>query len=533
MATLDEAYSSIADVNSWLKIRAGENLVLSDIPSIIPLRWTYFKNSWEFIKSNISSKIKQNPNPDFLNDQIKEFTKFIEFQRNISNRINPFSDGQIFHRFSAVFDIIDINSINLTNEEQKIIDNEIARISIFSKNDFLLAKKNITDYRDRITDIYGLGDQDYNAVFNKSPIAAQSNATIVDINYLLTLQGSLKTIDFILANLFAVDTALDPFALARANANNPDVNIGQYKSGKLVRLNYGESLQILAKRHLGDPDKWIDIAIANGLKPPYIDEVGQQISLLSNGNGNQINIAGTDLSGQLNIGKLYINQPVFLQSNVERTVDQRTIINIREVPISGEIILELDGELNLDIYKLIDSAHIRVFQPNTVNSSFFVLIPTTDPLPDDRQDEVPWFLAKSPEDEKRAKIDLFIDTNGELVFTPNSDVKLSYGLENAVQAIKLKIITELGSLRYHSTFGLVNVLGTKNTNIDDTVDLITQSIVEQVGADSRFDRIENLTVDYLVNSGTNEGVAAIIINLTVRLAGGNQVIPISFTVNNN
>jgi hypothetical protein len=213
--------------------------------------------------------------------------------------------------------------------------------------------------------------------------------------------------------------------------------------------------------------------------------------------------------------------------------DQRTIINITQVPVSGEIILELDGPRNLDIYKTVDNASIRIFAPNTINSAFYVLIPSPDPLPDDRSDEVPWFLAKSSEDEKRAKVDLAIDnTTGDLIFTPNSDVRLSYGLENAIQAIKLKIVTELGSLRYHPNFGLVNILGEKNLNIDDLKQVIVESITSQIQSDGRFDRVESISVDYLVNNATNEGVAAIAINMTVKLAGGNSLIPISFTINN-
>jgi hypothetical protein len=533
MATINDAYSSIADVNFWLKLKSGDDLVLADVPVIVPLRWSYFKDSWEFIKPDIIDGLKFDPNPDFLNDQINDFSQFIESQRVGSQKINPFQDSIIFHKYYAIFNNVNIESINLTNEESRILQNEILRVSNFSKNDFLKAKANIIDYRDRVADIYGLSDEDYNKAFNKSSIPPQVDATIVEANYLLSLQSAIKTVDFILANLFAVDASIDPFALARANANNPDINIGQYKSGKLVKINYGESLESLANRYLGDPNKWIDIAIANGLKPPYIDEVGQRISLLSNGSGSQINLSETDINGFLNIDKLYINQPIFLQSTAEVIVDQRTIISIRQVPVSGEIILELDGARDMDKYKIADGAYIRVFAPNTINSSFYVLIPSPEPLPDDRSDEVPWFLAKSAEDEKRAKIDIALDTSGDLMFTTNGDIKLSYGLDNAIQAIKLKIITELGSLRYHPTFGLVNVLGNRNNYIGDIQELITQSITTQIQADSRFDRVEDIAVNYLVNSSTNEGVGAIAISLSVRLAGGTQVIPISFTVNNS
>ena len=288
MATVNEAYNSIADVNLWLKIRGGDDLSLADVPSIIPLRWPYFRDSWEFIRPEIIQNMAASVDPDFLNQQINDLSKYIEQQRTSTARLNPFQDANVFFRFYAVFDNLSIQAINLTNQESQILDNEIARIETFSKNNFVDAKQQVIDYRDRITDTYGLSDPDYNRAFNKSSIPPQINATIVEANYLLTLEQAIKTVDFILANLFAVDTSIDPFALARANANNPDVNIGQYKSGTLVKINYGESLESLATRYLGDPNKWIDIAIANGLKPPYIDEVGIRIPLLSNGSETRL-----------------------------------------------------------------------------------------------------------------------------------------------------------------------------------------------------------------------------------------------------
>ena len=95
------------------------------------------------------------------------------------------------------------------------------------------------------------------------------------------------------------------------------------------------------------------------------------------------------------------------------------------------------------------------------------------------------------------------------------------------------MITELGTLRYHPEFGLVNVLGNKNSDVDDIKELLTQSITSQIESDGRFDRVETLSVEYLVNDLTGEGVGAMAISLSVRLAGGTQVIPISFTVNNS
>lgn len=530
MAESDKAYQASADLNMWYKIRTGDEFVLADLPEIIPLRWPYLRDNWEFIKSTILKNSPSYLDPDFLNTQIKQFSDFIAKQRNSTANINPLSDTLTFYRFYTIFDSVLINNINLTNDENTIITNKVTVIKAYSKSDFTRIKTDIATYRDRLADIAGLGDVRYNQTVGRSAIPAQRAASLVDGNLMLSLQEDIGAVNFILANLFAVDSALDPFALARSNANNPDINIGQYASGKLVKIAYGEDLSSLANRYLGSPDSWIDIAIANGLKPPYIDEVGQRLSLLSNGNGNQINIKATDINGNLNADKFYINQVILIQSSVYPSPSQRTIINIHEVPVSGELVIELDGVNDLSKYTTANSANIRVFLPNTINSSFYVLIPQATPLPNNRTDELPWFLVGKAQDEKQAKVDIAIDANGEINFGTNGDLNLSFGLDNAIQAMRLKVITELGTLRYHPTFGLVNILGNKNNNINDLKNLLIDSLSTQVAADTRFARIESLDVQYLVADQTNTAATAIGISMSVRLAGGDTVIPISFTV---
>lgn len=528
MATLQQTYQSIANVNLWFKLQTGDQLVLTDIPSIIPLRWTYFAQSWNKLLPQLLLKAPSYIFPDLLMAQLTEFTNFIAMQRNSASSVNPLTNVNTLYRFYAVFDSIAINSIKLTVEENTLVTNTTTTVSQYAKNDFLKLQANIASYRDSQADIIGLTDPTYNTTFNRSPGAAQTNAQVQSIQYLATLQSTIQSIDFILANLFAVDTAVDPFALARANANNPDINIGQYSSGQLVRFNYGDDLESLANRYLGDPGKWLDIALANGLQPPYIDEVGVTIPLQSNGSGNQMNIAATDSQGNDNSERFYVNQTVFLTSTNMPFPNQMQVTNIVEIPSSGDLVITLNKTV-LSEYTTADQASVLVYAPDTINSLQFILIPSTQPLPNQRQDTVPWFLAQSPEDEKLMGIDLLLNATDDLVFTPNHDFALSYALQNAVQAMRLKIVTELGELRYHQGYGLVSVIGNKNNSLDITKSVITNSLITQVSQDVRFDRIESLNVFYVANQNT---APALVINMEVRLAGGsNQVIPITFSLN--
>lgn len=527
MSTLNEAYAAISNLNLWFKIQGGDVLKLVDMPSILPLRWSYFRDNWEYIRPGIENQVSGYSDPDFLKEQIIEFTDFIQSQRNNKARINPFSDAVVLNRFYTIFDSIRISTIRLLYEESRIIQASTDKVSSFSKNDFITIKNTLRSYRDRYADTVALSDADYNAAFNKSSVPPQTTATITDANYMLVVQQGIKAADFVLVNFFASDVSVDLFALARANANNPEINIGQYTSGNLVRMEYGENLQSLANKYLGDPDRWIDIAIANGLKPPYVDEVGERLPLIANADDNQINLAGVDATGNLNIDKLYINQVLFIKSDVEVVTDQRKIISIRQVPVSNEIIIELDGNADLNKYKISEGAHIRIFKPSTINSSFYILIPSTKALPGSRQDTTPWFLANARNDEKQTKVDLAVNDDGDLVFASNGDLRLSYGLDNAIQALKFKLQTEFGSLQRHPEYGIVNILGSKTSDFQDAKSAITDSIVSQVEADDRFERIESLKVEQ-----SSSSASYVSINLVVRLTGGgNKVIPISFTVN--
>ena len=529
MATLAQAYQAIANVNLWFKLQTGDQLVLTDIPAIIPLRWTYFEQVWNKLQPQLLANAQSYIYPDLLQQQLAEFTAFVDQQRNSMSLINPLQNGATLYRFYTVFDSIQINSIQLTTEENTIVTNTTTTVAAYAKNDFLKLKETIVSYRDGQGDSIGLTDATYNSTFDRSAGAVQRNAQVQDVQYLETLQTTIQSIDFILANLFAVDTAADPFALARANANNPDINIGQYASGQLVRFQYGDDLESLASRYLGDPSLWINIAIANGLQPPYIDEVGQSIPLQSNGSGNDINITALDSSGEDNSTKFYVNQSVFLSSTTYPFPNQRQITNITVVASTGDLIITLNGPANLSQYTTAANASVRVYTPDTINSQQFILIPSQQRLPNARQDTVPWFLAQSPQDEKNLGIDLLLGPTDDLVFASNHDLSLSFALQNAVQAMRLKTVTELGELRYHQGFGLVSVIGSKNNDLNAVKNIITSSLVSQVAQDGRFDRIESLNIFYVANPGSAPALA---INMEVRLAGGsNQVVPITFTVN--
>ena len=323
---------------------------------------------------------------------------------------------------------------------------------------------------------------------------------------------------------------IDPFAFARANANNPEIDIASYAAGNLVKFNYGETMQLLARRTMGDPDRWIEIATANGLKPPYIDEVGEKISLKASGSEDQIVIPSTNQQGEITKEKIYLNQIIILRSDVETLPDQRVVLNIREIPISGDMVIQLSGANDLEKYKPSDNAYIQFFKKNTINSNFFVLIPSNDPLPPKLNKPDPWFLRSKSQDEKNAGVDLLLSTDGDIQFTSSGDIKLAYGIENALQAVKILVSTSESTLSRHPDYGVVDVIGQANISQERIKDTISESIARQILRDSRFNRLDYLTVEYLGSGPT--GPSGYKVSLGVVLAGSNNtVIPISFSLN--
>lgn len=533
MTAIDTAFKAYSDLNLWIKVQLQDSLKLTDIPALINQRIFYIIENWSTLRPLILERSNQSEDPSRMQNELVEFDGFVSFARaQQKSTIQTIPIKTYLFKYYTVFDQMLIEDIPISQPEADIVQAETVRVNSFTKNNFLTLRKQLVDGRDAIADTISSTDSTYNSVYRRSALPALQSKNITDLIYCGLFQNGIYVIDGILANEKELTSvaSIDPFAFARANANNPEVNISSYATGTLVKLNYGETMQMLARRTLGDADRWIEIAIANGLKPPYIDEVGKKIPLYSNGRLNQIVISGIDASGMPNKDKVVINQIVILQSDTESAPDQRVITSIKEIQISGDLVIQLDGEPNLDKYKVNENASVRVYEKNTINSNFYVLIPSNEPAPPSLNKPDPWFLRSKSQDEKNAKVDLFLSNDGDLMFSPSGDLKLSYGAENATQAVKILLSTPLSTLGRHEAYGVVDVTGEKNRDSEYIKQTISESIARQILSDSRFNRLDYLTVEYLSNSSV--GPSGYSVSLGVVLSGGaDAVIPITFSVN--
>lgn len=88
--------------------------------------------------------------------------------------------------------------------------------------------------------------------------------------------------------------------------------------------------------------------------------------------------------------------------------------------------------------------------------------------------------------EKSIGVDLKINQDGDLELNNLNDIKLVAGVENAAQAIFVKLNIEPGSLLYHPQLGTDLQVGNKTKNALD----IKVQILKSLLSDERFDSVD-------------------------------------------
>ena len=115
MSAIDTAFKNIGELKIWFNDQSGAALTLADMPEVIPLRWIYFRDNWEFILGSLTTKLNTYAYPDILSYQINSLGNLIRIQRNdVSKRINPFLRSNILNTYYAVWENIGFTSIPQT-----------------------------------------------------------------------------------------------------------------------------------------------------------------------------------------------------------------------------------------------------------------------------------------------------------------------------------------------------------------------------------------------------------------------------------
>lgn len=298
-----------------------------------------------------------------------------------------------------------------------------------------------------------------------------------------------------------------------------------------VSMPAGATLEHLAAKYLGDPNRWMEIATLNGLQTPYVDNTGVEAALLFDGAKNKIIIK----NDALGIGK-YV-------SVASLTVPRKTygVVSSVENGYFFEITLDNDpdaklpnngGVDDLSRYKVSDKATVRYYKPNTVRAGQILYIPSNEAsdINEFNVSQIP-SLKQYEEEIRVSGVDLLLATpsDDKLSRFPNTldlviqdnDVPLSYGLTNLKQALYLILFTPRGSILQHPEFGIPSALGESNADLN--YDSFSQAIKSAVLQDRSFSDVEFVT--------TSLNGPVLTISLGVRIAQLNKVLPIAFDIN--
>jgi hypothetical protein len=409
-----------------------------------------------------------------------------------------------------LFDTVDITSVNFSQPQLDAIEDEMNSIRLININDLREYRQEILSLALDISNQYGAGSAVYNEIYGRpAPRDRAIPMTVEENEVIQALFEAVQSYDYLTASKAFDDLKKqNPLQYVGGLASEVGIQFQDYSSKIQAPVPFGLTIEQIAARYLGDPDKWIELVTLNALKEPYIDEVGFTYKLLSNAEGRQLNVNDTD-------SNLYVGQKIVLGSNIVPFFT-RKIIDVQKIA-EGNFLISVDGEADLDTLTLSQGAYLRGYLPGTTNSQNTIYIPVNLPAgADSRSFDIP----NLPESKLNdiALVDFLLDDSGDVAINSVGDFRLASGLTNLIQALKLKIRTRKGSLLRHVNYGLGIVPGISLADVERG-DLI-KSLNQMIKEDARFDRIERLNI-------TIKGTT-LTIDMAVVLANRTGVLPITF-----
>jgi len=414
--------------------------------------------------------------------------------------------------FFDLFDAVEVEDLKLSREQQEAIDDEIERARLITIDDLRDFRDDIESLALDISNAFGAGDETYADIYGRpDPNSRVLPMTLEENEILASLFEAVQMYDLLTATKQFDDFSVtSPLEFVGGLANEAGIDFDETESKLLVPVPFGLTIEEIAARYLQDPDKWVEIATINKLTSPYIDEEGFTYSLLSNGDGRQINVDDT-------AENLYIGQKIILKSDTVPSFT-RKIINVEKIG-DGNFLVSFDGLGDLEVLTTADNATIQGYLPGTVNSQNQIYIPTNAPAQPDSRIKIPSHL---DEDllTRISKIDWLLTDDGDVAINQLGDFRLANGLNNLVQALRIKVRTQKGTLMRHLNFGLGIEHGISIADIE--AGEVIAAMNKMIEDDPRFSAIER--IDIRLSGPT------LSIDMAVNIANGSGVVPITFKI---
>lgn len=414
-----------------------------------------------------------------------------EFQRKILTKMSP-------------------DAVRVPSAIKAKIQAENQRVRDLTRSDFEkardLALQTSSDFADRI----GAGSTRFNEIYNRNSVVADRTPSDSEMDVLYALNECVILMDHLAASSKVNSPEPSSLEYVAGLAEQSGIAFRVPRSKIAVPFPYGATLEQLSLQYLGDANRWHEIATLNGLRSPFVDEVGFVLPLIANGEGHTIVVDS--------VSNLFQGQTVWLSSNTVRR-NKRHLIRIETIGANYHI-LTLDGEPDLSQLKTSATAKLEAFLPGTVNSQQVIYIPSDVDAPDDPGTKAVPGVDAFDSLLSVGGVDLLLTPDGDLAITPDGDCRLAYGLTNIVQSIRLALNTPKGSLLQHPEYGLSLPVGVSVADVD--AEELLKAAKEMFSRDPMFSGVRSASV-------IKEGSTVKLI-LDIGIAGTSQFIPVSVAV---
>lgn len=462
---------------------------------------------------NVISSVldRQRINEGLSNDEISAGA----LGADAASRLETDSINDVFQNPEENFDLFDgitVDDLTLQPAQRLAIESELERVRLLTIDDFRDFRQEMVNLAHDIADNFGAGDATYSNIYGlPAPKERPIEMTVEENEVLQAIFEAVQVFDILTSTKQYDDfTIQSPMDFVGGLANESGIDFQQFSSKLLVPVPFGLTIEEIAARYIQDSSKWLEIVTLNRLRSPYIDEIGFTYSMLSNAEGRQFNVDDTE-------DNLFVGQKITILSNAQPPIT-RKIISVEKIG-DNNFLVTVDGLDNLDVFQTSANARMTGYLPGTVNSQNQIYLPIDAPSdPDDRTFEI----ANVPTTalNKLAKVDFLLTDQFDIAINSVGDFRLSSGLTNLIQALKLKIRTQKGTLLRHLDYGVGLEHGVSVADIENGE--IIKSLNAMIESDNRFESIDSLSIR--LNGST------MAIDMSLRIANGSGILPISFDI---
>lgn len=401
----------------------------------------------------------------------------------------------------------------LPNHVRSILAEKQVNNALISRVEVKKIQTKAKELLDKLTESMGLGNATYNRIFGiTQTIQLENQSEITDDKFemLYALSRTLRALDGILSSdsMFDINAA----GFKRSNSANGADNLGvgvfsfpNTNTGiKEGFLSAGVTLEDIALSELGDASRWTEIAELNNLKAPYIIDaadtlgVNYEVQSVNFTNPTQLRdlqityvylIPGSPTPGGAWLGKgNYLAE--YLGGDKTQAASWRFIF-----PDGGTLIQVIS---TLQYFKYVGGVWTEI--DPTIYTIDGVLKPG-DKIKIPSRTKAPTITkVQGPRDnpytnnlstsEKSLGVDLKITEGFDLDLTPSGDLNIALGVDNAAQAIILKLLYEKGSLKKFPGIGTNLSPGKKMPDIGTLRADITSSLLQ----DPRIKNVSKINI---------------------------------------